>query len=133
MGENKKVTFRLADEYDAPFLQDQVNQQDVEKIDVRKCTTIVAEYDGKVIGMTSGQLVWLIEPQMVFNVEGLPKAVIRRAMRGMYGELDNLIQLTHPVKKQFCHIPKNFPNVQWAKKLGFTHIWEDLWTWLSKE
>ena len=127
-----KVIVRPADVYDLPFLREEIAKQDVEQIDLTKSVTVVAECEGQPFTSLSASLAWLIEPTVVFNAEALSKMTIRRGMLLNYLALNKFIQ-TQIVRKQFCHIPVELKNSEWAKKLGFTKEWDRDCHWLSKE
>src|SRR6185437_3809104 len=79
-----QVTVRLADQLDFPFLREELKAQDVDEVDLAKCITVIAEYEGKPFCSISGQLAWFIEPHMVFNAEGLSDSTIRRGLLMTY-------------------------------------------------
>lgn len=126
-----RVTIRPADQYDLPFLKEELAKQDVEQIDLHKAVTFIAEVDGQPFCSISGSLVWLVEPQIVFNRDGLDKMVIRRGMTQSYKALNDFIQ-KQVVTKMFVHVPEGSPVKNWLQKLGFNFIWDSAMTWLSK-
>ena len=136
-----KVTVRLADKYDIPFLQRELDKQaaekKVERVDLEKTlkgggAIPIAEHDGKPFCILPFSPVWLAEPHLIFNEEGLSKAHIRRGMLLTFKAGDEFVQ-QQSFTKTFCHIPDNFPNRGWAQKLGFTYLWDKALTWLSKD
>lgn len=130
-----RVTVRLADQFDIPFLQEEIRKQvpAVENVDLRKSGAIaIAELDGKPFCILPASPVWLVEPHLIFNAEGYDKMAIRRGMRLTYKAINEWIQ-NQAFTKQFCHIPEGYPNKQWAEKLGFTYVWNKAMTWLSKD
>lgn len=128
-----KVTVREADALDFPFLREELKIQDVDEVDLTKCTTFIAEVEGKPFCSISAQPTWFVEPHMIFNAEGLPESTIRRGLLLTYLELNKLIQ-QHPIKKQICHVPVYFQKpYKWVQQMGFHRVWDKAIHWFSKD
>jgi hypothetical protein len=128
-----KVTVRLADPLDFPFLREELKRQDVDEVELTKCVTFISEYEGRPFCSISGQLAWFVEPHMTFNTEGLSDSTIRRGLLLTYLELNKLIQ-QHPVRKQICHVPTYFTKpFKWVQQMGFTQVWSKAIQWFSKD
>jgi len=128
-----KVTVRLADSLDFPFLREELKTQDVDEVDLGKCVTFIAEHEGKPFCSLSAQQVWFIEPHMVFNTEGLTDSTIRRGLLTTYRKFAELTA-GHPVQKQICHVPEYLPKpTKWVQQIGFTRVWGKAVKWFSKD
>jgi hypothetical protein len=128
-----QVTVRLADQLDFPFLREELKAQDVDEVDLTKCITVIAEYEGKPFCSISGQLAWFIEPHMVFNTEGLSDSTIRRGLLMTYRKFAELIA-GHQITMQICHVPEYLPKpTKWVQQMGFTRVWDKAIKWFSKD